>query len=63
MNPRRAAGAVARVLDNPAGAEIEPVIAAAHEIAYDQDLMLSSWTFVSMDDTEMTIWRSPDGSR
>lgn len=58
-----AAGMVCRVLDNPAGAAIEPVVAAAQEIAYDQDLMMSAWTFMSIDGTGATAWKAPDGSQ
>ena len=55
-----AAGAVARVVDNPAGSTIEPVVLAAHVIANDSDRVMSSWVLVSEHADRATLWRSPD---
>ena len=55
------AGAVCRVLDNPAGSEIEAVVDAAQEIAYDSDRVMSAWTFVDLHPDGTTIWAAPDG--
>jgi len=54
------AGAVCRVLENPAGSAIESIVDDANEIAYQQGRHMSAWVLAGFDDAG-TIWRSPDG--
>ena len=56
------AGAVCRVLDDPAGSAIEGIVEAAYEIAYEQGEM-SAWTLRSFDPDGVTTWLSPAGDR
>ncbi|MCB2224609.1 MAG: hypothetical protein KQH83_10625 [Actinobacteria bacterium] len=56
------AGAVCRVLDDPAGTPLEQVIDAAYEIAYGQGLYRSAWTLAGVGPDGTTVWRSPDGT-
>ena len=55
------AGAVCRVLDNPAGSAIESIVDAAYEIAYEQGKHMSAWVLVGFSDDGGSTWRSPDG--
>ena len=55
------AGAVCRVLDNPAGSAVESIIEAAYEIAYEQDRHMSTWVLAGFSDEGGSVWRSPDG--
>jgi hypothetical protein len=41
----------------------QDIIDAASAIAYDEDLYMSAWTFVSLWLDGTTVWRSPDRSR
>ena len=58
----QSAGAICYVLNLPYEPPYRSVIDAASLIAYDQDLYLSGWAFVTqwMDGT--TVWRSEDGT-
>jgi hypothetical protein len=55
------AGAVCRVLDDPAGSAVERIVEAAYEIAYEQDRYMSAWVLAGFSDGGGSTWRSPDG--
>jgi hypothetical protein len=58
----KSAGAICSTLDLPYKPPYRSLIDAAHRIAYDQDLYMSAWSFVTqwMDGT--TVWHAEDGS-
>jgi hypothetical protein len=57
----RSAGAICSVLNLPYEPPYQSVIDAAHKIAYDQDLYMSAWSFVTQWIDGTTIWRDEDG--
>jgi len=58
----RTAGAICRTLNLPYVPPYQLVIDAASRIAYDEDLYMSNWTFVSLWMDGTTVWRSEDGT-
>ena len=58
----RTAGAICRTLNLPYVPPYQLLIDAASRIAYDQELYMSNWTFVSYWLDGTTVWRSPDGA-
>lgn len=57
----KSAGAICRTLELPFAPPYEIVIDAASKIAYDQDMFMSAWLFVSKWQNGTTIWRASDG--
>ena len=58
----KSAGAICYVLNLPYVPPYRSVIDAAQMIAYDQDMYMSTWTFVTQWLDGRTVWRAPDGS-
>jgi hypothetical protein len=58
----QSAGAICYVLNLPYEPPYQAVIDAASLIAYDQDLYMSSWLFVTQWIDDTTVWRAEDGS-
>jgi len=57
----KSAGAICRTLELPLVPPYETVLEAASKIAYDQDLFMSAWLFVSQWGDGTTVWREPEG--
>jgi len=58
----KSAGAICSVLNLPYEPPYRSVIDAAHTIAYDGELYMSAWSFVSQWLDGTTVWRNEDGS-
>jgi hypothetical protein len=57
----KSAGAICSVLNLPYEPPYQSVIDAAYKIAYDQDLYMSAWSFVTQWIDGTTVWRDEDG--
>jgi hypothetical protein len=57
----KSAGAICSVLNLPYAPPYRSVIDAAHTIAYDQDLYMSAWSFVTQWLDGTTVWQDEDG--
>ena len=57
----KSAGAICRTLELPFVPPFESVIRAASQIAYDQDLYMSAWLFVTQWQDGTTVWRTAEG--
>ena len=57
----KSAGAICRTLELPFVPPFDTVIEAALIIAYDQDLYMSAWLFVSQWQNGTTTWLAPNG--
>ena len=57
----KSAGAICRTLELPFVPPYEVVIEAASKIAYDQDMYMSAWLFVTQWQDGSTVWRASDG--
>jgi len=57
----KSAGAICSVLNLPYAPPYRSVIDAAHKIAYDQDLYMSAWSFVTQWLDGTTVWWDENG--
>ena len=57
----KSAGAICRTLELPFEPPFKTVIRAASLIAYDHDLFMSAWLFVTQWLDGTTVWRDLDG--
>ena len=58
----KSAGAICRTLELPYEPPYQTIIDAASNIAYDQDVMMSAWLFVTQWLDGTTVWRKSNGS-
>lgn len=58
----KSAGEICLTLNLPYEPPYQSVIDAASKIAYDEDLYMSTWSFVTQWLDGTTIWRAEDGS-
>jgi hypothetical protein len=58
----QSAGAICYTLDLPSVPPYKAIIEAAALIAYDQNLFMSTWQFITQWQDGSTLWRSPDGN-
>ena len=59
----KSAGAITRTLELPYEPPYQAIIDAASNIAYDQDTMMSAWSFVTQWLDGTTVWRKSDGTK
>jgi hypothetical protein len=57
----KSAGAICRTLELPFVPPYKIVIEAASKIAYDRDLYMSAWLFVTQWQDGTTVWQASDG--
>lgn len=58
----KSAGAICRTLELPYIPPFDIVIEAASKIAYDNDMFMSAWLFVTLWQNGTSVWCEPDGS-
>jgi hypothetical protein len=58
----KSAGAICSTLNLPYEPPFRSVIEAAHKIAYDQDMYMSAWSFVTQWLDGTTVWRAEEAS-